>query len=512
MKKFIIGIFVLGLGLFISNGVSAVTPADTSIAIISPLNGTTSDTNLVSLSFSQENATTCWYDLGGLRLSDGVVGDANDPAFQYQLPGCVGTTLDLPDGDYVLNLWSSNEGDSRGLDSSWFKVKRFPALDQCSIISDTTNIVENGGYAVETYVHPNWIESIVGSVAKWIWGSAQVLNPTIEETKIFVKNFKVVGDVDSAILKVAVDNSYGLEINGQTITVSGMDGEDNFSSLKEVDVKEYLVAGDNTIKFTIKNSAQEGGTYDSNPAGLLYSLKINVYGQCSPVNDVPQCGEGQIFDEETNSCISEPVENDQDGDGIVDSEDNCPAISNPNQADADGDGVGDVCETTQPDVCSNIDGEQTEVPEGKTLQGDRCITRQSSGSRSGGYVSQSNSEEGRVLGATTTCGIYVDKYLRKGYNNDVEAVKKVQKFLNEYMSAGIIEDGVFGEKTESAIKLFQTKHANNILVPWDIQTPTGIFYLTTQTEVNNIMCPELKLEKPQTLIPFGQNPFSPKKV
>ena len=364
MKKFIIGIFVLGLGLFISNGVSAVTPADTSISIISPLNGTKSNTNLVDLVFSQENSEICWYDLGGLRLSDGVIGDPNDPAFQYPLPGCVGTTLDLPNGDYVLNLYSSNGGENLGLDSSWFNVNK---PNQCSIVSDTTNIIEDGGYAVETYVHSNWINSITDSIAKWIWSNSQVANPAEEEIKTFVKKFNVSGTVDSAIIKIAVDNSYGLEINGQAVTVPGMGGEDNFSSLKEVDVKEYLVAGDNTIKFTVKNLAQEGGTYDSNPAGLLYDLDIKVYGQCAPVDEVPQCVEGRAFDEDTNSCIDENLEPeinacsngvDDDGDGYTDTSD--PGCTDSEDND-------ETNEVTPTDVCSNIDGILTEVREGKTF-------------------------------------------------------------------------------------------------------------------------------------------------
>jgi len=119
--------------------------------------------------------------------------------------------------------------------------------------------------------------------------------------------------------------------------------------------------------------------------------------------------------------------------------------------------------------------------------------------------SYGSSTGGSVLGASTTCGIYVDKYLRKGYANNVEAVKKVQKFLNDYTDAGLTEDGIFGAGTEQALKKFQLQHADKILNPWSIAEPTGIFYLTTQTEVNNIMCPDLGLPIPTTLIPFSQN-------
>ncbi len=111
---------------------------------------------------------------------------------------------------------------------------------------------------------------------------------------------------------------------------------------------------------------------------------------------------------------------------------------------------------------------------------------------------------GQVLGAETTCGIYVDKFVRRGYNNDVETVKKIQNFLNDYMSSGLTVDGIYGLKTEQAVKNFQVKHADKVLEPWGLKAPTGIFYLTTQTEVNNIMCPVLNLPIPE-LVPLSQN-------
>ncbi len=111
---------------------------------------------------------------------------------------------------------------------------------------------------------------------------------------------------------------------------------------------------------------------------------------------------------------------------------------------------------------------------------------------------------GQVLGAEDTCGIYVDKYLKAGYDNDEGAVIKVQKFLNDYTKAGLIINGLFDAKTEKALKAFQLAHSDKILVPWGIKAPTGIFYLTTQTEVNNIMCPTLDLPIPTQLVNFSR--------
>lgn len=160
---------------------------------------------------------------------------------------------------------------------------------------------------------------------------------------------------------------------------------------------------------------------------------------------------------------------------------------------------------TPTDMCPNITGTQETIPEGKVKNdsGDcvnaPTIRRTSSGS----YVR--SAPLGQVLGAETSCGIYVDKYLRKGNkNNDIDTVKKIQKFLNDYMKSALKEDGIFGAKTESELKKFQAKHSDDILKPWDLKNPTGIFYITTQTKVNNIMCPELNLPIPE-LTPLSGN-------
>ncbi|MEK7564058.1 MAG: PKD domain-containing protein [Patescibacteria group bacterium] len=117
---------------------------------------------------------------------------------------------------------------------------------------------------------------------------------------------------------------------------------------------------------------------------------------------------------------------------------------------------------------------------------------------------RSEDDGGAVLGAatSTSCGIYVEKYLRKGYKNNVDSVVKVQVFLNDYMGAGLMVDGVYGTKTEEAVRAFQVKQMDNVLAPWGISEPTGIFYLTTQTEVNNIVCPPLDLPIPSNLVNF----------
>ncbi|MDE2399779.1 MAG: DUF11 domain-containing protein [Patescibacteria group bacterium] len=171
---------------------------------------------------------------------------------------------------------------------------------------------------------------------------------------------------------------------------------------------------------------------------------------------------------------------------------------------------------TQPDVCPNIDGTQTTVPAGKHIDNSgNCVDNTGGTSFGGGYIGGGRvlgaSTDGKVLGAETSCGIYLDKYLKMGKkNNNVAAVKKVQKFLNDFLKAGIKEDGVFGAQTDKNVKAFQLAHKDKILTPWNLKIPTGIVYLTTTTEINNIMCPSLNIPIPTNLIPFSKHPDTPK--
>ncbi len=118
--------------------------------------------------------------------------------------------------------------------------------------------------------------------------------------------------------------------------------------------------------------------------------------------------------------------------------------------------------------------------------------------------------QSQVFGVATSCGIYVDKFLRKGYDNDTEAVRKVQQFLNDYTKTSLIVNGIYESETEAAVAAFQLSHKDKILTPWDkttgrVTAPTGIFYLTTQAEVNRIMCPDMSLPIPTNLINWSQS-------
>lgn len=115
--------------------------------------------------------------------------------------------------------------------------------------------------------------------------------------------------------------------------------------------------------------------------------------------------------------------------------------------------------------------------------------------------------QGQVLGAQdAVCTLGIDTYMRKGYKNNSEEVKILQNFLNGHMNSGLVVDGVFGGKTEAAVKAFQLKYASDILTPWGNTVPTGIVYKTTLVKIKNLMCPVTILPIPTDLVNWSQNP------
>jgi hypothetical protein len=146
----------------------------------------------------------------------------------------------------------------------------------------------------------------------------------------------------------------------------------------------------------------------------------------------------------------------------------------------------------------------------------------SSSSSGGGYFVNANgqpvsgggsgSPQGQVLGASSTCGIYMTKYTRNGYKNDVETVKKLQMFLNSYLKVSIPVTGYFGPITERYVKVLQSRHQDVMLMPWKITTPSGLSYITTVVGINNIVCPDLKLPIPTNLIEWSKNSGTPEKI
>jgi hypothetical protein len=87
-----------------------------------------------------------------------------------------------------------------------------------------------------------------------------------------------------------------------------------------------------------------------------------------------------------------------------------------------------------------------------------------------------------VSPVTSCTSQYFDKYLRRGMLG--LQVVKVQRFLfDRGFYRGPI-NGIFGPKTENGIKKFQARYSKEVLSPWNLTNPTGVWGRTTRAMAN----------------------------
>jgi hypothetical protein len=86
---------------------------------------------------------------------------------------------------------------------------------------------------------------------------------------------------------------------------------------------------------------------------------------------------------------------------------------------------------------------------------------------------------------TNSC-ITINTSLRLGSTGS--EVTKLQEFLNKFIDAGLAISGNYDASTASAVKVFQTKYANDILAPWGVTEPSGIVSFTTIKKLNELSC------------------------
>jgi hypothetical protein len=128
------------------------------------------------------------------------------------------------------------------------------------------------------------------------------------------------------------------------------------------------------------------------------------------------------------------------------------------------------------------------------------VAAEVSPSQGGGTkVSPSVLPPGRVLGAATTSsllpvvaydcdqGPYLTRYLHLGDGVSYKQIKRLQLFLN---AVGYVVpiSGFYGEDTAAAVRLFQEKHAFEILAPWGLTNGTGYVYKLTRYKINSMVC------------------------
>jgi hypothetical protein len=111
--------------------------------------------------------------------------------------------------------------------------------------------------------------------ATWIWDASQVSGPSADQVVYFLNRFYIPGVPVKALLEVATDNYFTVSINGKDTGCSTSSGT-TYANAINCDVTSTLNSGLNKINFSVTNAGSWGSNYQTNPAGLLYKLSIQV--------------------------------------------------------------------------------------------------------------------------------------------------------------------------------------------------------------------------------------------
>lgn len=139
------------------------------------------------------------------------------------------------------------------------------------------------------------------------------------------------------------------------------------------------------------------------------------------------------------------------------------------------------------DVCANIDGIQTDVPEGTTRQGEDCITTPAAttGGRGGGGGGGNSGVRGEVLGATTdtgssggSCHLFSADLTLGSTGTEVIMLQNFLIGKGYAIAAGAT--GYFGAQTKAALASYQSASG--------ISPSSGYFGPLTRMKVN-ASCP-----------------------
>jgi hypothetical protein len=87
-----------------------------------------------------------------------------------------------------------------------------------------------------------------------------------------------------------------------------------------------------------------------------------------------------------------------------------------------------------------------------------------------------------------TCEPLITEYITLGKNNTVDQVVKLQQFLNAFEGEGLALDGTYDRADVSAVKRFQVKYRDAVLVPANLRAASGIVSAQTQNAINTLYC------------------------
>jgi hypothetical protein len=133
--------------------------------------------------------------------------------------------------------------------------------------------------SVKTWIHPDW-PPIEG--AEWISTAESSEEPVSDTWRWFHDTLKLPCTALSAgtegTIEVTSDNAEELYLNGELV---GTDGEVKGAAVDDnawSTVLSYPVAlepGENSLDFVVRDYGLEGGTPETNPTGLIYSVTYN---------------------------------------------------------------------------------------------------------------------------------------------------------------------------------------------------------------------------------------------
>lgn len=167
-----------------------------------------------------------------------------------------------------------------------------------------------------------------------------------------------------------------------------------------------------------------------------------------------------------------------------------------------------VTGTTTPPIVDGGGGNNNDDDDDERGRSGRSGSRRSSGGSSnddGEVLGVTFGQGGDPFGALLNCPASINAYIKYGVANNSSEVIKLQNFLNDEVSAGLLVNGVYDLDSVAAVNEFQLKYNDEILQPWaDIgllptdMTPTGYFYKTTSRWANSLLC---NIELPMPPLP-----------
>lgn len=147
--------------------------------------------------------------------------------------------------------------------------------------------------AVLSWVHPSWNSMLtepLDPAAQWVWDAYYVTDPDNGEVVDLYEEFVIEGTPTSAVMKIAADNAFEVNVNGTIVETVNLTGDwrsapvlnttvlpdplaTAWSVVHTYDVLGLLATGSNEMTVTAVNAAYPGGT-TGNPGATRYQLCI----------------------------------------------------------------------------------------------------------------------------------------------------------------------------------------------------------------------------------------------